>query len=54
MEQNQLGTKSSQLLEIPTVLETYKEVKQHVKKPTRQSVRTIDHIVSNFETEKVL
>ena len=43
-----------------TVLETYKEVldtynlKQHVKKPTRQGVKTIDHIVSNLETEKVL
>ena len=43
-----------------TTLETYKEVldtynlKQHVKKPTRQGVKTIDHIVSNLETEKVL
>ena len=43
-----------------TVLETYKEVldtynlKQHVKKPTRQGVKTIDHIVSNLKTEKVL
>ena len=43
-----------------TVLEAYKEVldtynlKQHVKKPTRQGVKTIDHIVSNLETEKVL
>ena len=43
-----------------TTLETYKEVldtynlKQHVKKPTRQDVKTIDHIVSNLETEKVL
>ena len=44
----------------PTVLETYKEVietfnlKQHVKKPTRQVVKTTDHIVSNLETKKVL
>ena len=43
-----------------TALETYKEVldiynlKQHVKKPTPQGVKTIDHIVSNLETEKVL
>ena len=43
-----------------TLLETYKEVlgtynlKQHIKKPTRQGVKTIDHIVSNLETEKVL
>ena len=43
-----------------TALETYKEVldtynlKQHVKKPTRQGVKTIYHIVSNLETEKVL
>ena len=29
-------------------------LKQHVKKPTRQGVKTIDHIVSNLETEKVL
>ena len=42
------------------VLETYKEIiytynlKQHVKKPTRQGVKTIDHIVSNLKTEKVL
>ena len=43
-----------------TVLKTDKEVldtcklKQHVKKPSRQGVKTIDHIVSNLETEKVL
>ena len=42
-----------------TVLETYKDVldtcnlKQHVKKPTLQGVKTTDHIVSNLETEKV-
>ena len=43
-----------------TVLETYKEVldmynlKQHVKKPTCRNAKTIDHIVSNLETEEVL
>ena len=43
-----------------TVLERYKEVldtynlKQHVKKAICQDVKTIDHIVSNLETEKVL
>ena len=43
-----------------TVLETSKEIldtcnfKQHIKKPTRQGVKTIDHIVRNLETEKVL
>ena len=43
-----------------TVLETYKEVldtynlKQHVKKPTRQGVKTIDRIVSNLKTEQAL
>ena len=35
------------------VLDAY-NLKQHVKKTTRQSVKTIDHIVSNLETEKVL
>ena len=35
------------------VLDTY-NLKQHVKKPTRQSVETIDHIVSNLKIEKVL
>ena len=43
-----------------TVLETYEEVldpynlKQYVKKPTGQIIKTIDHTVSNLETEKVL
>ena len=43
-----------------TVLETSKEIldtcnfKQHIKKPTRQGVKTIDHIVRNLETKKVL
>ena len=35
------------------MLDTY-DLKQHVKKPTLQSVKTIDRIVSNLETEKVL
>ena len=35
------------------VLDTY-NLKQHVKKPTCESIKTIDHIVSNLETEKVL
>ena len=35
------------------VLDTY-NLKQHLKKPTRQGVKAIDHIVSNLETEKVL
>ena len=30
------------------------QLKQHVKKPTCQSIKTIDHIVSNLKTEKVL
>ena len=42
----------------PTALETYKEVidtynLKHVKKPARQGVKTVDHIVSNLETGKV-
>ena len=42
------------------VPETYTEVldkcnlKQHVKNPTRRGVKTVDHIVSSLETEKVL
>ena len=43
-----------------TVLETYKEapdtykLKPHIKKPTCQGVKTIDHIISNLKTKKVL
>ena len=29
-------------------------LKQHVKKPTRQGVKTIDRIVSNLKTEQAL
>ena len=41
--------KPSAVLELlyKEVLDTYK--KQHVKKPTRQGVKTIDYIVSNLE-----
>ena len=42
------------------MLEPYKEIldtynlKQHIKKPTRQGVKTIDQIVSNLKIEQVL
>ena len=35
------------------LLDTY-NLKQHVKKPTCQRVKTIERIVNNLETEKVL
>ena len=42
------------------VLETYKEeldtynLKHYVKKPIRQGVKTIDHIISNLKTNKIV
>ena len=47
-------TKNHQLYLKHTKKYLTRTLKQHVKKPTRQGVKTIDHIVSNLETEKVL